>query len=88
LDKKQAFCDQMKFKAILKLKCDQPEWKISIKSEMIPIIPTKIMSNHSIYNMQHKKNHEHRISFGIANTSFKLNITRCDPNCHTNLEQS
>ena len=38
-----AFHDQLKFKAILKFKCDQPERKISIKSEMIQINLEKFM---------------------------------------------
>ena len=56
LDKEQSFHDQMKFKAILKLKCDQPEWKISIKLEMIEIIPAKIMGKQNIQHDHHTKN--------------------------------
>jgi hypothetical protein len=87
LDKEQAFHDQMKFKAILKLTCDQPEWKISIKSEINPKIPPKIMSNHNINIKHHTKNQSNWSSFGMANASIKLDITRCDTNCHTSLRK-
>ena len=67
------FHDQLKFKAILKFKCDQPEWKISITSEMLQIILRKFMNNHNIHNMYHTKNQKHWTSFGMANSSYKLN---------------
>ena len=68
LDKEQAFHDQMKINAIQKLKHDHPERKISIKSEINPNIPPKIMSIHNIHIKHHTKNHGNWNSFDRVNT--------------------
>jgi hypothetical protein len=75
----------MKIKTIQNLTHGSPERKISIKSEIHPKIPQTIISIHNIHKKHPTKNHINWNSFGMANQLIKLDITRCDTNCHTYL---
>ena len=82
-DKEKAFHKQLKFKTIQKLTNDHPERKISIKSEINPKIPPKIMSTHNIKIKHHTKNQGIWNSFGMENKLIKLDKQRCDTYCDT-----
>ena len=73
----------LKFNTLQKLKHDYPEIKISIKSEINPKVPAKIMINRNIRIKHHTKNQGIWNSVGMTNQLIKLDITRCDTHCHT-----